>query len=229
MRNLSEIIVHCTATRPDWWSGKTTIQKVAEVRRWHKDRGWRDVGYHFLIDRDGTVLEGRPVEQVGAHTKGRNKRSIGISLFGGHGSSERDQFSDNFTEAQNAALRGLISNLIDDYGKLKVSGHNQYAAKACPGFHVPSWFDSHQSARVALPMPAEAQKIIDDADKSPAASTTALTTILAACAGAWQWWQAADFQTQALAAAVVVAALWIFKERLRKAKLGRIAKEAFGL
>lgn len=229
MRQINEIVIHCTATRPNWWEGKTTIQKVAEIRRWHKERGWRDVGYHFLIDRDGTVLEGRPVEQVGAHVRGRNKNSIGVSLFGGHGSSERDQFSDNFTEAQDAALRGLISNLIDDHGNLTITGHNQFAAKACPGFHAPSWFDSHASKRVPLPIPEEAQKVIDDADKSPASSKTALTTVLAALAGAWQWWQAADIQAQALAAAVIIAALLIFGERLRKAKLGRIAKEAFGL
>lgn len=77
-------------------------------------------------------------------------------------------------------------------------------------------------------IPPEATKVIQDADKSPAASTTALATILAAATGAWQWWQAADWQSQALAAVVAVVALYIFKERLRKAKLGRLAKEALG-
>jgi hypothetical protein len=67
-------------------AGKPTSEKVAEVRRWHvQDRGWKDIGYHFLIDRDGTVAKGRPVEQVGAHTMDHNVGSIGISLFGGHG------------------------------------------------------------------------------------------------------------------------------------------------
>lgn len=229
MRNISEIIVHCTATRPDWMEGKTAIQKTAEIRRWHKGRGWRDIGYHFLIDRDGLVVEGRPVEQVGAHVRGRNAASIGVSLFGGHGSSERDQFGDNFTEAQEASLRGLISTLKGKYGDVAISGHNQWASKACPGFHVPSWYDGRSSQRVALPMPAEAQQVIEDADKSPAASTTALTTLLAGLAGAWQWWQSAGIEQQAISAAVVVAALWIFKERVRKARLGKLAKRALGL
>lgn len=81
MRDINEIIVHCTATRPDWWQGKSTSEKVDEIRRWHvEDRGWRDIGYHYLIDRDGTVAKGRPVEQVGAHCKGHNTGTIGISL-----------------------------------------------------------------------------------------------------------------------------------------------------
>ena len=62
MRPISEIIIHCTDTRPDWMEGKTTSAKVAEIRRWHTDpqpkgRGWKDIGYHFLIDRDGRVAQ----------------------------------------------------------------------------------------------------------------------------------------------------------------------------
>jgi len=57
MRPLNEIIIHATATRADWRVGQATSDKVAEVRRWHVDeRGWRDIGYHYLIDRDGTVV-----------------------------------------------------------------------------------------------------------------------------------------------------------------------------
>ena len=98
MRLITEIIVHCTATRPEWWAGRHMADKVAEIRRWHvQDRGWKNIGYHYLIDRDGTVAEGRPVDQIGAHVQGKNTGTIGIALFGGHGSSENDEFSDNFT------------------------------------------------------------------------------------------------------------------------------------
>jgi N-acetylmuramoyl-L-alanine amidase len=141
MRQINGIIVHCTATRSDWWAGKRTSEKVAEIRRWHvSDRGWRDIGYHYLIDRDGTVAKGRPLEQTGAHVAGHNTGTIGIALFGGHGASETDLFNEHFTMAQDRALRKLIADLRGQFGALALSGHNQYAAKACPGFRVASWF-----------------------------------------------------------------------------------------
>ncbi len=144
MRLITEIIVHCTATRPEWWAGRKTSEKVEEIRRWHvQDRGWKNIGYHYLIDRDGTVAEGRPVEQVGAHVQGKNTGTIGIALFGGHGSAETDDFSENFTPAQDKALRELIAKLKSRFRTInKVSGHNEYAAKACPGFYVPKWYTS---------------------------------------------------------------------------------------
>ena len=149
MRPINEVICHCTATRPEWMAGKPTSEKVAEVRRWHvADRGWKDIGYNFLIDRDGTVAEGRPIEQVGAHTMGHNVGSVGIVLVGGHGSAANNKFADNFTELQDAALHALIVRLMAVYKIVKVSGHNQYAAKACPGFYVPGWFGKSLSANM---------------------------------------------------------------------------------
>lgn len=143
MRSLNEIIIHCTDTRPNWWADRTSAEKVAEVRRWHtEERGWSDIGYHFLIDRDGTVVEGRPLETTGAHVKGHNTGTVGISLFGGHGGSAGDQFQDNFTEDQERALMQLIRQLQDNYPTItSISGHNQYAAKACPTFSVPAWLE----------------------------------------------------------------------------------------
>lgn len=143
MRKITEIIVHCTATRANWREGQKTSTKVAEVKRWHtKERGWSDIGYHYLIDRDGTVATGRPLERDGAHVRGRNRGTIGISLFGGHGSSETDDFSENFTPAQDKALRKLIADLRAKYGNVPVTGHNQYSRKACPGFNVGKWLSS---------------------------------------------------------------------------------------
>ena len=140
MRQLNEIIIHATATPPNWWESKPTKAKVHEVRRWHvQDRGWADIGYHFLIDRDGTVADGRPLNRVGAHVKGHNTGTIGISLFGGQGGAATDTFYDHFTAAQEEALRHLLDKLQADHGKMKITGHNQYAAKACPCFHVPTW------------------------------------------------------------------------------------------
>ncbi len=140
MRAVNEIIVHCSATRPDWMAGQSTRDKAMEIRRWHmRDRGWKDIGYHFLVDRNGTVVTGRPIEQTGAHVQGHNTGTIGVCLIGGHGSSETDQFSEHFTEHQDKALRHLLADLQHRYKISKVTGHNQYAAKACPGFNVPKW------------------------------------------------------------------------------------------
>ncbi|MGB0439067.1 MAG: N-acetylmuramoyl-L-alanine amidase [Paracoccaceae bacterium] len=141
MRPIKGIIIHCTATRPEWREGQRTSAKVAEVKRWHLDRGFRDIGYHFLIDRDGTVAKGRSVSQTGAHVAGHNTGTIGISLFGGHGSASTDEFFDNFTPAQDKALRKMLGDMASIYKNPKVSGHNQWAAKACPGFNVPAWLD----------------------------------------------------------------------------------------
>lgn len=143
MRLINEIIIHCAATAPTWMNDQPTSAKVAEIRRWHKARGWRDIGYHFVIDRDGTVAEGRGVSVTGAHVKGRNRNTIGICLLGGKGSNERDKFEEHFEPAQADALRDLIARLKRDIPTIKtVSGHNQYAAKACPGFNAPEWYAS---------------------------------------------------------------------------------------
>ena len=115
------------------------------------ERGWKDIGYHFLIDRDGKVAPGRPVEKEGAHVMGHNTGTIGIALFGGHGSAETDAFAQNFTPEQDAALRKLIADLRRQYPIIsKISGHNEYAAKACPGFNVPAW---HGKAQAYAPQP----------------------------------------------------------------------------
>lgn len=135
-----EVIVHCSATRPDWMEWQGLEAKRAEIRRWHLANGWSDIGYHWLIDRDGTLLAGRPETQIGAHVVGRNQGTIGVCLIGGHGSSETDRAEENFTPQQLSALRSHIRDISMRTQIAIVSGHNQYAAKACPGFHVPTWF-----------------------------------------------------------------------------------------
>ena len=140
MRKLTDIIVHCTATQPNWYEGKTARQKVLEITKWHKENGWTTIGYHYIIDRDGVVANGRPISQTGAHVAGKNTGSIGIALIGGHGANSNDAFEKNFTVSQENALRTLIDGLMAEHGEMKVTGHNQYSAKACPGFNVPRWY-----------------------------------------------------------------------------------------
>ena len=120
--------------------GRSFADQVAEIRRWHVEgNGWRDIGYHHLIGRRGERAPGRPETAIGAHVIGRNQGTIGICLIGGHGSSERDRFADHFTQAQEKTLRDLIADIGSRTAIDIVAGHNQYAAKACPGFQVPSW------------------------------------------------------------------------------------------
>lgn len=151
MRHINEIIIHATATRPNWRKGQRTSTKVAEVKRWHVGgNGWSDIGYHYLIDRDGTVAKGRPIERTGAHVKGRNSNSIGVAMFGGHGGTASDQFADHFTDDQLDALNRLIADLQKKFPEItQISGHNQYAAKACPCFSVPAWLATGKAAKVA--------------------------------------------------------------------------------
>lgn len=135
-----EIIVHCAATRPDWMAGRPIAEKVAEIRRWHLANGWNDIGYHWILDRDGIVLAGRPETVVGAHTVGKNSGTLGLCLLGGHGSAETDRFADHFTGKQDITLRQMIDAISLRTAISKISGHNEYAAKACPGFDVSTWF-----------------------------------------------------------------------------------------
>jgi N-acetylmuramoyl-L-alanine amidase len=141
MRHINEIVVHCTATRAEWLAGRPLSEKAAEIRRWHmRDRGWADIGYHYLIDRDGAVAAGRDVGRVGAHVANRNTNTIGVALLGGHGSAISDAFETNYTPAQEHALRTLLGDLQRRFPAIRlISGHNEYAAKACPGFNVRQW------------------------------------------------------------------------------------------
>jgi N-acetylmuramoyl-L-alanine amidase len=133
MRELKRIIIHCTAT-PE---GKHF--DVATIRRWHvKDRGWKDIGYHYVIYLDGSVHEGRPVEQAGAHTSGHNADSIGIVYVGG--CDAKMKAKDTLNEAQETAMVNLIKALREQHGELSLHGHNEYAAKACPSFKVKDKF-----------------------------------------------------------------------------------------
>ncbi|MDT8856446.1 N-acetylmuramoyl-L-alanine amidase [Paracoccaceae bacterium Fryx2] len=135
-----EVIVHCTATRPDWMAGRPLAEKRAEVRRWHmQERGWMDIGYHWLIDRDGKIAAGRPETVIGAHVEGHNSGTIGISLIGGADSAASDPFSRHFTPAQDISLRQLLQGIGMRTQITTISGHNDYAAKACPGFSVSQW------------------------------------------------------------------------------------------
>lgn len=190
MRRLDTIIVHCTATRPEWWEGKSAEEKREECKRWHTDpapkgRGWSDIGYHYLIDRDGTVLEGRPIEIAGAHARGHNTGSVGISLWGGHGGSQDDPFSENFTPEQDRALRRLIAQLRMEYPAINtIMGHNEVSSKMCPCFQVTEWLNSAETG------PKPERKKISQSKTIRASSVAKITTAapaLIASVGGLEW------------------------------------------
>ena len=129
MRSITKIILHCSAT-PE---GKDFT--VQQIDAWHRQRGFRCIGYHFVIYRAGSIHEGRPIEQIGAHCTGHNANSIGICYIGGVVADGKTP-KDTRTEAQKAALVELVGKLRQQFPKASVHGHNEFAAKACPSFDV---------------------------------------------------------------------------------------------
>ncbi|SOO46446.2 amidase [Yersinia phage fPS-53] len=125
------IFIHCSATKPSMDIG------VREIRQWHKEQGWLDVGYHFIIRRDGTIEEGRPVEAVGSHVKDWNSKSVGVCLVGGV--NDKNQFDANFTPAQMHSLKEKIADLLDMYPDAALKAHHDVAPKACPSFNLSRW------------------------------------------------------------------------------------------
>ena len=128
MRAIDEIIVHCTATP------KGRDVSVEDITRWHRERGFATIGYHYVVLLDGTIERGRPEEQVGAHCKGHNSRSIGVAYVGGCDKAMRPK--DTRTVRQRASLRHLLKELKAKYPTASIHGHNEFADKACPSFNV---------------------------------------------------------------------------------------------
>ena len=126
MRSIDKIIVHCSATRE---GQHVTVQ---QIRQWHLQRNFADIGYHYVIYLDGTVHKGRPLEKAGAHCKGHNAYSIGICYVGGL--DRQGKPKDTRTAAQKAALLTLIRELRQRFPRATVHGHREFANKACPCF-----------------------------------------------------------------------------------------------
>ena len=129
MRKINEIILHCSATA----EGKNF--HASDIDKWHKAKGWKGIGYHFVIDIDGTIEPGRPVGEVGAHTVGRNTNSIGICYIGGCAKDGKTP-KDTRTPEQKLAMYKLLQDLLYAYPKATVHCHNEFCAKACPSFKI---------------------------------------------------------------------------------------------
>ena len=129
MRNINKIIVHCSAT-PE---GKAF--SVDDIRRWHLQRGFADIGYHFVIYLDGSVHVGRALAKAGAHCKGHNAHSVGVCYIGGC-EAHSQKPKDTRTEEQKRSLVRLITELRQQFPNASVHGHREFANKACPSFNA---------------------------------------------------------------------------------------------
>ena len=137
-RELTDTIaIHCSATPPTMDIG------VEKIKEWHvKDNGWDDVGYHYIITRNGTIEPARPEEMQGAHAPKVNDRSVAICLIGG--SDANGGWSNNFTDEQWVTLKALLLNLTKKYEIKKIIGHYQVdSKKECPSFDVPNWLEQN--------------------------------------------------------------------------------------
>ncbi len=130
MRDIDKIIIHCSATR----EGDDSVN-VKVIDRWHKARGWRGCGYHYVVLIDGTIEMGRMIDEIGAHVKNMNKSSIGVCYIGG---VEKDGKTpkDTRTENQKESLLLLLKTLKKMFPSATIHGHNEFSPKACPSFNV---------------------------------------------------------------------------------------------
>ncbi|WP_225774894.1 N-acetylmuramoyl-L-alanine amidase [Pseudomonas sp. Marseille-Q5115] len=143
------LVVHCSATRA------AAMVRASDIRAWHLSQGWADIGYHYVICRDGSVDRGRDESTVGSHVKGFNQASVGICLVGGLDAAGKPE--NNFTPAQFASLHRLLAELKGRYPGATVRGHRDFSpdldgngritpnefSKACPCFDVAQWLAAH--------------------------------------------------------------------------------------
>lgn len=150
MRAINLIVVHSSATKP---SSRVTIDTIAG---WHKQRGFKQIGYHDVISRDGIVHKGRPLSLPGAHVQGHNASSIGICMIGGL-NDKTGEPENNYTPAQFTSLARLIKQYRAEFKVKRVVGHRDLSPdlnrdgkitsnewlKACPCFSVKDWMEAN--------------------------------------------------------------------------------------
>ncbi len=141
LRKIDYLVVHCSDTEAG------ADYTVADIDRWHIERDWKGVGYHYVIRLSGAIENGRREDRIGAHVEGYNHNSIGVCLVGGKrlGAPANTYTSDQFT-----SLRTILTALLGRYPGAQVLGHHDFPStkKACPCFDVRSWWSNVGSALV---------------------------------------------------------------------------------
>lgn len=153
------IVMHYSATYPDADITAATIDK------WHRERGWNGIGYHYFIRRDGTVERGRPESVVGAHVRNQNTGKIGICVAGGlERATGANVGVDNRTKAQIASQIVLTRDILSRHPGAQVKGHRDFVATQCPGYDAAAWWASVNAAKpdaiAPKPTPAKSSGII---------------------------------------------------------------------
>jgi N-acetylmuramoyl-L-alanine amidase len=133
MRQINKIIIHCSAT-PE---GRKT--SAEEIKSWHLERGFSDIGYHYIVHLDGSISYGRNIDKIGAHSRGQNKMSIGVCYIGGL--DECLDPKDTRTPQQKESLLILLKTLKKLHSKAVIYGHRDFSEKACPSFNA---FDEYK-------------------------------------------------------------------------------------
>jgi N-acetylmuramoyl-L-alanine amidase len=135
VRKINKIIIHCAATPED------KNFTVEDINRWHKERGFIKIGYHYVIYIDGSIHQGRELGEVGAHCTGYNRDSIGICYIGGVDKDGKTP-KDTRTNAQKESLLKLLKELKTKFPQAEIYGHRDFSKKDCPSFDAKTEYEN---------------------------------------------------------------------------------------
>ena len=136
-RKIKFIVLHCTATQPE-----ATVKAIQNY--WRETLKWNNPGYHFIIERDGEVIQLQHIEKIANGVAGNNEHAIHISYIGGI--DRKGKPIDNRTTPQKDAMFDKVVELTERYPDAKVVGHRDFPGvrKACPSFDVRTWIESYE-------------------------------------------------------------------------------------
>ena len=209
--NVKWIVIHYSATPVE------RDVSAADIDAMHKKRGFKEIGYHKYIRKNGLVEKGRDLNQPGrfeqgAHSKGENSASIGVCFEGGVYASDPNTGLDTRTPEQKEAMIRVIDDLLNRYPNAKIVGHRDMpgAATQCPGFDATAWWDSViKSRKKPRTSPTQSKTMRASATAIGGAAGTAATAI-----GALD--DVAQYIVLGFTGIIILAALFIMRERLRK-------------
>ena len=170
--NVTHLVIHYSATPVE------ESFSSADIDRMHRQRGFRELGYHIYIRLSGAIEYGRDLTEpgrfeMGAHSRGENDASIGICYEGGVRRAARNVGFDSRTPAQIESMVKVLRELHSRYPNAIVEGHRDMpgAATQCPGFDARAWWDTVAQEAPPETTPADSvleriRELLDAYDKS---------------------------------------------------------------